>query len=62
MMEEDGLPHLRMPGKHKPSVRFRLRDVWRWVQKWNQGCDLKSFEDFEREFEEAQGRSSVIGQ
>lgn len=54
MMEEDNLTHLRLPGKNKPSIRFRLRDVWMWLQKWNKGCDLKSFAEFAREFEEAQ--------
>lgn len=54
MIEEDGLPYLRIPGKHKPAIRFRLRDVWKWLQKWNKGCDLKGYADFEREFDEAQ--------
>ncbi len=55
MTEEDGLPCVRLPGASKPSVRFRLRDFHGWLQRWNRGCDLKSYADFEREFEEAQG-------
>ena len=55
MVEVNGLPYLRLPGESKPAMRFRLRDVFQWLQKWNRGCDLKSFADFEREFEEAQG-------
>ncbi len=59
MIDEDGLPCLRLPGKNKPAIRFRLRDVWKWLQKWNKGCDLKSYADFEREFEEAQSRETA---
>lgn len=59
MMEEDGLPHLRLPGKTKPAIRFRLRDVWAWLKKWNKGCDLKSFSEFVKEFDEAQGRETA---
>lgn len=54
MIEEDGLPCLRLPGARKPAIRFRLRDVHRWLQKWNRGCDLKSYAEFLVEFEEAQ--------
>lgn len=54
MTEEDGLPHMRLPGSSRPSNRYRLRDVWEWLQKWNRGCDLKDFSEFEREFDEAQ--------
>lgn len=54
MMDEDGLPYVRLPGKEKPAPRFRLRDFHRWLQKWNRGCELKDFSEFEREFEEAQ--------
>lgn len=53
MMDEDGLPYVRLPGKEKPSSRFRLRDFHGWLLKWNRGCAWKDFAEFEREFEEA---------
>lgn len=58
MIEEDGLPHLRLPGARKPAIRFQLRDVWNWLKKWNRGCDLGSFQEFQQSFDEAQGGKS----
>lgn len=60
MIEEDGLPCLRLPGARKPAIRFRLRDVHRWLQKWNKGCDLKNYAEFVLEFEEAQPGDTAV--
>ena len=54
MMEEDKLPHMNLPGMQRPSPRFRLRDVHRWLMQYSKGCDLKDFAEFEREFDAAQ--------
>jgi hypothetical protein len=54
MMEEDNLPHRRLPGKNKPTIRFRLYDVWEWLKKWTPGGKIESYADFVREFDEAQ--------
>ena len=56
MIEEDGLPYMRLPGPQKPAPRFRLRDFHRWLGKYSQGCELRDFAEFEREFEEAQAQ------
>jgi hypothetical protein len=60
MMDENDLPYVRLPGLKKPSPRFRLRDFHKWLQQWNRGCELKSFAEFEREFEEAQGLEQKV--
>lgn len=60
MMAEDGLPHRRLPGRNKPAIRFRLREVWDWLKKWAPPeVKVESFRDFEREFEEAQSREAA---
>lgn len=56
MIEEDGLPHRKLPGKNKPAVRLRLRDVWEWLKKCTPGGKVEPYADFVRDFEEAQGR------
>jgi hypothetical protein len=61
MMEEDGLPHRRLPGKNKPAIRFRLPSVWEWLKKWTPpGVKLESYAEFERDFEAAQGREPAV--
>lgn len=54
MMEEDGLPHRRVPGKNKPAIRFRLLDVYQWLKKYCKGAQPESYAEFEREFAAAQ--------
>lgn len=54
MTEEDDLPHVRLQGANKPTLRFRLPDFFRWLQPRNRGCEFGNFADFKREFEEAQ--------
>lgn len=54
LMDDDGLPYVRLPGTDKPAPRFRLLDFHRWLQKWNRGCDFKDFREFEQEFNAAQ--------
>jgi hypothetical protein len=55
MMVEDGLPHVRLPGRTKPSVRFHLRDVHAWLVRYAPGSVLGDYAEFARAFEEAQG-------
>ena len=59
MMDVDALPYVRLPGPQKPAPRFRLRDFHRWLLKWNRGCEMKDFAEFEREFEAAQQATRV---
>ena len=59
MMEEDNLPHRRLPGKTKPAIRFRLYDVWEWLKKWTPGGKIESYADFVRDFDEAQERKAA---
>ena len=54
MMVEDGLPHVRLPGRSKPSVRFVLKDVHAWLVRYAPGSVLGDFEEFVRAFEGAQ--------
>jgi hypothetical protein len=55
MMVEDGLPHVRLPGRSKPSVRFVLKDVHAWLVRYAPGSVLADYEEFVRAFEGAQG-------
>jgi hypothetical protein len=57
MIEQDGMPHMQLPGPTKPSVRFFLPDLHGWLAKFNRGCaGFSRLEEFERAFCEAQGR------
>ena len=54
MIEQDGMPHLSLPGPTKPSVRFFLRDLHEWLTKFNRGCEaFLRLEDFETAFRQA---------
>jgi hypothetical protein len=54
MIEQDGMPHLSLPGPTKPSVRFFLRDLHGWLLRFNRGCEaFQRLEDFETAFREA---------
>ena len=53
MIEEDGLPYVRLPGPSKPTTRFRLTDVFAWLKKYDRGGSM-TLEEFVREFDAAQ--------
>lgn len=59
LLADDGLPHVRLPGATRPTVRFRLRDVYEWLMRYNRGCSM-SYEDFRREFDGAGGNMEKL--
>ncbi len=55
MVEVDGLPHLKVPGKTKPSVRVALRDLHAFLlRKWQGETVLRDYAVFREEFIKAQ--------
>lgn len=61
LVDEDGLPCVRLPGPQRPSIRFRLADVFAWLRQYQRGGAM-TLEDFVREFDEAQLCGALRGQ
>jgi hypothetical protein len=54
MLEVDGLPHAKVPGKTKPAERVALRDLHRHLLKtWQGETVMRDFEQFRRAFWES---------
>ena len=54
MIEQDGMPHMELPGKTKPSVRFYLPDLHGWLMNFNRGgAGFPRLEEFEKAFRKA---------
>ena len=62
LIELDGLPHARVPGKTKPSLRVALRDLHAFLlRRWQGETLMRDFEVFRGEFWRSQS-SEVRGQ
>lgn len=55
LVEDDGLPAVKIPGRLRPTVRFYLPDLHAWMQKMSSGSGLEDLEEFVRAFDAAQG-------
>jgi hypothetical protein len=45
MIEEDGLPHQRFPGKERPSIRIFLPDFHAWTLRHSRG-EIEAVADY----------------
>lgn len=56
LMEEDGLPHQRLPGANKPSIRIFLPDFHTWMLRHTRGevLEITDYTKFKAAFLAAQ--------
>ena len=60
MLELDGLPHAKVPGKTKPGVRVALRDLHGFLLKrWNGETAMRDYEVFRGAFWGSQGAGDL---
>ncbi len=59
LTEEDGLPFVNLPGPTRPTVRFRLADVFEWLKKYDKAGRMQ-YADFLREFDSAQKKKKEV--
>ena len=58
MLTLDGLPHAKVPGKTKPSIRVALRDLHAFLmRRWQGETRLKDYEVFRGAFWGSQGQT-----